>query len=308
MMFATLTNVALSVIVAATPLLLAATGELVVERSGVLNLGLEGMMLVGAICGFATALATGSPTLGALGGLLGGLVFSLLFAVLALTFVAAQVPAGLALAIFGGGLSALVGSAYTGIATTRLPQLHIAGLSDLPVLGPVLFGQDLLVYASLVIALAVHLALTGTHAGLILRAVGDSHDAAHALGYPVVAIRTAAVAFGGAMSGLGGAYMSLAYNSSWSENMTAGRGWIVLALVVFSSWRPLRLAAGAYLFGAITYLSFYLQGYGIAIPSPFISALPYLATMVMLVLISADRGRVRRAAPASLGRPFHAAQ
>ena len=264
------------------------------------------MMLVGAICGFATALTTGSPTLGVLGGLLGDALFSLLFAVLALFFVAAQVPAGLALAIFGGGLSALIGTAYTGLSTERLPHLHIAGLSDLPLVGPILFGQDLLVYASFAIVIAVSVVLKRTHAGLVLRAVGDSHEAGHALGYSVIGIRFAAVAFGGAMSGLAGAYMSLAYNSSWSENMTAGRGWIALALVVFASWRPGWLVVGAYLFGGIMYLSFYLQGLGIAIPSQAVSALPYLATILVLVLISADKGRVRRAAPACLGRPFHA--
>ena len=304
---AAFTSFILSVIVTSTPLLLAATGELVAEKSGVLNLGVEGMMLIGAISGFAVAVATGSVALGVLGGLLGGAALSLVFGLLSLTFLAAQVPAGLALTIFGTGLSALIGSAYVGRTVARLPSLHIAGLSDIPVVGPIVFGQDALVYFSFAAVLAVHFALKKTHVGLIVRAIGDSHDAGHALGYPVILIRLLATLFGGAMAGLAGAYMSLAYNTSWAENMTAGRGWIALALVVFSTWRPLWLVAGAYLFGGIMYLSFYLQGLGVAIPSQFVSALPYLATIVVLVAISSDRARIRLSAPACLGRAFHAA-
>ena len=301
-----LTNIVLSIVVTSTPLLLAATGELVVEKSGVLNLGVEGMMLVGAVCGFALAIATGSPTLGILGGMAGGALFSLLFGILAINFLAAQVPAGLVLTIFGVGLSALIGAGYVGISAQRLPQLHLPGLTTLPFVGPVLFGEDILVYLSFAAVIAVHLVLTRTHAGLVLRAVGDSHDAGHALGYDVVKVRYAAIIFGGAMAGLAGAYMSLAYNTSWSENMTAGRGWIALALVVFSMWRPFWLIVGAYLFGTIMYMSFYLQGLGVAIPSQLISALPYLATILVLVLISADRRRIRLTAPACLGRVFYA--
>jgi simple sugar transport system permease protein len=297
----------LSVIVASTPLLLAATGELVTERSGVLNLGVEGMMLAGAISGFAISIATGSPMLGIIGGMLGGMLLSLVFAILTLTFLAAQVPAGLALTIFGTGLSALIGSAYVGMSTARLPRLHIPVLSDLPFFGPVVFGQDVLVYLSFAAVILVHGFLKYTHAGLILRSVGDSHDAAHSLGYPVVFIRYLATMFGGAMAGFAGAYMSLAYNTSWAEAMTGGRGWIALALVVFSTWRPLWLIVGAYLFGSIMYLSFYLQGLGVPIPSQFVSALPYIATIVVLVAISRDRTRTRLSAPASLGRRFHAA-
>ena len=301
-----LTNVVLSIIVTSTPLLLAATGELVVEKSGVLNLGVEGMMLVGAICGFALALKTGSPTLGVLGGMVGGAAFSLLFSVLALSFLAAQVPAGLVLTIFGAGLSALIGTGFVGVSVTRLPQLAIPGLSTLPFIGPVLFGQDILVYLSIVAVLGVQFVLKRTHMGLVLRAVGDSHDAGHALGYNVIRIRYAATLFGGAMAGLAGAYMSLAYNTSWAENMTAGRGWIALALVVCSMWRPLWLVVGAYLFGSIMYMSFYLQGLGIAIPSQFVSALPYIATVVVLVIISSDQSRIKLTAPTCLGRSFHA--
>ena len=306
-MMVLLTNIVLSVIVTSTPLLLAATGELVVEKSGVLNLGVEGMMLIGAIGGFAVALKTGSPTLGVLAGAASGALFSLLFSVLALSFLATQVPAGLVLTIFGGGLSALIGANFVGVSVPRLPQLAVPGLTDLPVVGPILFGEDLLVYLSFVAVAVVHTVLKRTHIGLVLRAVGDSHDAGHALGYNVIAIRYGATLFGGMMAGLAGAYMSLAYNTSWSENMTAGRGWIALALVVFSMWRPVWLIVGAYLFGSIMYMSFYLQGLGVAIPSQFVSALPYLATIVVLVVISANRARIRLTAPACLGRAFHAA-
>jgi simple sugar transport system permease protein len=303
---ATLTNVLLSVIVTSTPLLLAATGELVVEKSGVLNLGVEGMMLVGAICGFAVALKTGNPYLGVIGGMIGGALFSLLFSVLALSFLAAQVPAGLVLTIFGAGLSALIGTAYVGVSIDRLPHVSIPGLTSIPFIGPILFGEDILVYISFVSVIAVYLVLTRTHVGLVLRAVGDSAEAGHALGYDVIGIRYLATLFGGAMAGLAGAYMSLAYNTSWSENMTAGRGWIALALVVFSTWRPFWLIIGAYLFGSIMYMSFYLQGLGVRIPSQFVSALPYIATIVVLVIISSNRARIRLSAPACLGKPFHA--
>ncbi|MGE0253627.1 MAG: ABC transporter permease [Alphaproteobacteria bacterium] len=302
-----LTSFVLSVIIASTPLLLAATGELVAEKSGVLNLGVEGMMLVGAVVGFAVTVTTGNTLLGVVAGMLGGIAISLVFAVLTLTFLANQVATGLAIAIFGTGLSALMGAGYVGVAVERLAQLDVKGLSDLPFVGPVVFGQDTLVYVSIAAVAAVWWFLYRSHAGLVLRAVGDSHDAAHAIGYPVVAIRYAATLFGGAMAGLAGAYMSLAYNASWSENMTAGRGWIALALVVFSTWRPVWLVVGAYLFGSIMYLSLYLQGLGVAVPSQFVSALPYVVTIVVLVAISRDRTRIRLNAPACLGRPFHAA-
>jgi simple sugar transport system permease protein len=302
-----LTNFILSVMVAATPLLLAATGELVAERAGVLNLGLEGMMLVGAVTGFAAASTTGMTGFGVVAGFLGGMATALIFAVLTLTFQANQVATGLAIAIFGGGLSALIGAGYVGIAVERLPAFDLPFLSALPVIGPILFGQDLLVYVSLAAVTGAWWFLYRSRAGLVLRAVGDSHHSAHAIGLPVIRIRYLATLFGGAMAGLGGAYMSLAYSPSWSENMTAGRGWIALALVVFAGWRPFWLLAGAYLFGAIMYLSLYLQGLGVAVPSQLVSALPYLVTILVLVLISRDRGRIRRNAPAMLGKPFHAA-
>ena len=300
-------NFILSVMATATPLMLAASGELVVEKAGVLNLGLEGMMLVGAVVGFAVTYHSGSATLGVLAAALAGTALALVFAVLTLTLLANQVATGLALTIFGAGLSALAGAGYVGIAVEPLPSLAIPGLSDLPLVGPVVFGQSALVYVSLAMLGAIAWFLARSHAGLIVRAVGDSHDAAHAVGYNVVAIRYLAVAFGGAMAGLAGAHLSLAYSPSWAENMTAGRGWIALALVVFATWRPLWLLVGAYLFGAIMYLSFYVQGTGLAIPSQLLAALPYLATIAVLVVISRDRARIRLNAPACLGRPFHAA-
>ena len=297
----------LSVMTASTPLLLAATGELVTEKSGVLNLGVEGMMLVGAIVGFATTVHTGSALLGILLAVLGGMGMALIFGILTLTFLANQVATGLALTIFGTGLSALVGARYVGTAVPPLPKLAIPGLSDLPFVGPILFGQDGLVYLSLIAVFLVGWFLRRTHRGLVVRAVGDSHEAAHAIGYPVILIRYLATLFGGAMCGLAGAYMSLAYSTSWAENMTAGRGWIALALVVFATWRPGWLLVGAYLFGGIMYLSLYIQGLGVALPSQLVSALPYLATILVLVVISRDRAKIRLNAPACLGRPFHAA-
>jgi len=291
----------LSVMTASTPLLLAATGELVTEKSGVLNLGVEGMMLVGAIVGFATTVHTGSSALGLLAALLAGMAMALIFAILTLTFLANQVATGLALTIFGTGLSALVGSSYVGTAVEPLPAI--------------LFGLDGLVYLSLIVLFGVGWFLRRSHRGLVLRAVGDSHDAAHAIGYPVILIRYLATLFGGAMCGLGGAYMSLAYSTSWAENMTAGRGWIALALVVFATWRPVWLLVGAYLFGGIMYGSLAIQaagaislfGHPVVVPSQLVSALPYLATIIVLVVISRDKVKIRLNAPACLGRPFHAA-
>jgi simple sugar transport system permease protein len=299
-------NIILSIITAATPLLLAATGELITEKSGVLNLGVEGMMLVGAVIGFATTVHSGSALLGVAAAIAAGIAMAMVFSVLSLSLLANQVATGLALTIFGTGLSALMGAGYVGTALKPLPKLEIPGLSDLPMVGPILFHQDALVYASFLLLLGTAWFLYRSHAGLVLRAIGDSHDAAHAIGYPVLRIRYAAAAFGGGMCGLSGAYMSLAYSPSWSENMTAGRGWIALALVVFATWRPIWLLVGAYLFGSIMYLSLYLQGLGVKLPSQLISSLPYLATIVVLVMISRDRTKIRLNAPACLGKPFHA--
>lgn len=305
-MSALIVNSLLSVIAAATPLLLAATGELVTERSGVLNLGVEGMMLVGAIAGFAVAHSTGIATLGVFASIVAGALISLVFGFLTLTMLANQIATGLALTIFGRGFSALIGAGFVGIAAPTLPKLHVPLLTDIPFIGPVLFGQDPLIYMSFIALACVAWFLYRTHAGLILRSVGDSHNAAHAIGYPVIRIRYAATAFGGAMAGLAGGYMSLSYSPMWAEDMTAGRGWIALALVVFAAWRPFRLLAGAYLFGGIMYLSLYVQVAGIPIPSPLVSCLPYIGTVVVLVIISRDRRRIRLNQPSSLGKSFHA--
>ena len=303
-----LVPVLLTVITASTPLLFAATGELIAEKSGVLNLGIEGMMLVGAVAGFACASTTGSGLLAILAAAAAGIVMSLIFAFLTLTLMANQVATVLALTIFGVGLSALIGADYVGYALEPLPRLAIPGVSSLPVIGPILFGQDFLVYLSFALLLAVALFLSRTRPGLVLKAVGESHEAAHALGYPVVRIRYLATLFGGAMAGLGGAYLSLVYTPLWAENMTAGRGWIALALVVFSTWRPGRLLLGAYMFGAITILQLHAQGLGFDVPSQIMSMLPYLATVLVLVLISRDATKIRLNAPACIGKVFQPAR
>jgi len=301
-----LVNALVSIILAATPLLLAAEGELVAERAGVLNLGVEGMMLTGAIAGFAAALATGSAALGAGAGLLAGVALSSVFAVLTLTLHANQTATGLALTIFGRGFSALAGAGFVGMPAPTLPKLYLPVLSGLPVAGPVLFQHDALVYAALALLVGIAWGIRRTRLGLVLRAVGDSHDAAHALGYRVVAIRYAAVMFGGALAGLAGAYMSLSYTPMWAQDLTAGRGWIAVALVTFAAWRPFWLLAGAWFFGALMYLSLYVQAIGVPVPAAFVSALPYAGTIVMLVVISRDRRLIRLNRPAMLGRPFQA--
>ncbi|MEX0696874.1 MAG: ABC transporter permease [Dongiaceae bacterium] len=296
--------VILTIVTAATPLLLAALGELVVERSGVLNLGVEGMMVMGAVCGFGAGYLTGSPSLGILAGVAAGVGLSLLFAFLTLTLVANQVATGLALTLLGLGLSGLIGESLVGQPGAKLAKLDLPVLTDIPFLGPVVFGQDILVYVSILLTIATAHVLFRTRLGLVIRAVGDSHDSAHALGYGVIAVRYGCVMFGGGCAGLAGAYLSLAYTPQWIENMTAGRGWIALALVVFASWRPGRVAAGAYLFGTVMILGFYVQALGIGIPSQFLSSLPYLVTIVALVVISGNRALTRVNTPACLGRPF----
>lgn len=300
--------ITLTVITASTPLLLAATGELITEKSGVLNLGVEGMMLIGAIAAFATASTTGSIFLAILVGAFSGAAVAGVFGVLTLTFLANQVATGLALTIFGIGLSALIGTNFVGVALEPLPKLNIDGLSTIPVVGKILFGQDVLVYLSLVLITGVAYFLARTRQGLILKAVGESPDSAHSLGYSVLTVRYMAVLFGGFMSGLGGAYLSLAYTPLWAENMTAGRGWIALALVVFGTWRAGRVAFGAYLFGAITILQLHFQGWGLDIASQFMTMLPYVATIVVLVLISRDKTKIRMNAPQSIGKVFYPAR
>jgi simple sugar transport system permease protein len=298
----------LTIISAATPLLLAALGELVVERSGVLNLGIEGMILGGAVTGFAATALTGSGALGMLAAALSGTLMALLFGVLTLSLVANQVATGLALTIFGIGLSSLLGSGYVGAPVAPLPKLQLPVLTTMPVIGPVLFGQDVLVYLSWAITFAVAWFLWRTRPGMILRAVGENHEAAHAIGYPVIRIRYLACMFGGAMAGLAGAYLSLSYTPMWVEDMSAGRGWIALALVVFAAWRPWLAFVGAYLFGGVTIIQLQAQTSGlIDVPAQVMSMLPYIATIMVLVLISAGPWKGRLHAPACLGVPFRPA-
>ena len=285
----------------------AALGELVTEKSGVLNLGVEGMMLVGAVVAFMVAAKSGSPWLGVLAGTGAGAAVSMIFAVIALSLLANQVATGLALSLFGVGLSAFVGLDYVSVVIAGITPLSIAGLSDIPFLGPLLFGHNPLVYLSFVLFVAVQFFLYRTRAGLVLRAVGESPQSAHAIGYPVIAIRYAAVFFGGACSGLAGAFLSVAYTPLWVEGMVAGRGWIALALVVFATWKPWRVLAGAYLFGGVTLAQFQVQAMGSAIPAQYLSMLPYVATILVLAFISRDAVTIRLNAPASLGRPFHPA-
>ncbi len=292
-----------SIMVSATPILLAAIGEMVVEKSGVLNLGVEGMMITGAVVGFAVAVNSTSPALGFVAAAAAAALLSLAFGLLTQFLLSNQVATGLGLTLVGLGLSSLIGKPYEGIKSETLPKLDIPVLSDIPVLGRMLFSHDLMVYFSLALVVAVWAFLKHTRAGLILRAVGESHDSAHALGYKVVIIRLMAILFGGACAGLGGAYLSLVRVPQWTEGMTAGAGWIALAIVVFASWRPGRVAIGAYLFGGVTVLQLNLQAAGAAVPVALLSASPYLVTILVLVIISA---RGAHAAPASLGRPFHA--
>ena len=293
----------LSVLAASTPLLIAASGELLVERAGVLNLGVEGMMIVGAACGFAGAWWTGSTFIGALAGIFAGVAMSLIFAAMTLGLAVNQVATGLALTILGVGISGLIGAGFVGERIASAPKLFIPGLTEIPFVGRILFGQDGFVYFSILLIVGIYYFLYRTRQGLILRSIGDNHVSAHALGYPVLQIRMFAVMFGGGCAGLAGAYLPLAYTPFFIPGMTAGRGWIALALVVFASWRPARLVIGAYLFGAVTILQLHAQGWGVGIPSQLMSAMPYLATVIVLVLISRARsgGSV---GPAALGTVF----
>ena len=291
-------------VVAATPLLFAAMGELVVERSGVLNLGIEGMMLIGAVTAFSLSLAGWPAPVAALAAVAVGAASSLLFGGLALTLLANQYAAGIALAILGSGLSAFIGRDFGAAPIEPVGPIHVPVLSEVPFIGPVLFGYDPMVYLALALFGAVWWVLYRTKAGLVIRIIGENPQAAHDVGYRVIPIRYATVVFGGAMAGLGGAYLALAYTPLWVENLTSGRGWIALALVVFASWRPLRVLLGALLFGGVNILQFHAQSRGIGIPSELLSALPYLATILVLVLISRNRRMQKVNFPASLARPF----
>jgi simple sugar transport system permease protein len=301
---ALITNVLSAAVIAGTPLLLVALGALICERSGVLNLGLEGMMLMGAMTGFAAASVTGSLFAGVMLAIIAGIVMSMLFAFMVITLAANQYAAGLSLTIFGTGLSAFLGSGYVGSTVAGFESLSIPLLSDLPVIGRVLFQQDALVYLSFVLSAGVYFFLKYSRGGLILRAVGESPESANANGLKVLTVRYLAVGFGGALAGLGGAYLSLAYTPLWSENMTAGRGWIALALVVFATWRPERLVLGAYLFGLASILHLVLQGLGWNFPTELLAALPYVVTILVLVMLSMNPLRTRLNTPLSLGQPY----
>ena len=290
---------------AGTLLALAALGLLINERAGVVNLGAEGMMLVAAIAGFATGVHTGSDTLAFLAGMAAGAALAGVFALLALWLNTNQYAAGLALSLFGTGFSAFVGQGYVQEKLSARPSFAIPGLSDLPFVGTALFKQHPLVYGAMALAAGLAWFLYRSRAGLVLRAVGESPESAHALGYPVRRIRLPAVLAGGALCGLAGAYVSVAYTPLWVEGMIAGKGWIALALTTFATWRPARVLLGAYLFGGVTMLQFHLQGQGVEVPSQLLSMLPYLATIVVLVLISRNSGFIRANMPASLGKPFH---
>lgn len=294
----------LTIVGAATPLLFAALGELVTERAGVLNLGIEGMMLMGAVAAFGGTVVTGNGYLGVLIGGLAGMSVALLHGVLTLSLLTNQVATGLAITLFGVGLSALLGIGFVGKTVEPLANLPIPWLSEIPFIGPVLFDHNLLIYLSVALACGLHFFINRSRPGLILRAIGESPDSAHALGYPVIKLRYAALLFGGLMAGVGGAYLSVVYTPMWSENMTAGRGWVALALVVFASWKPLRTLLGAYMFGGVTILQLHGQGFGLSVPSQFLSMLPYLATVLVLVLISRDQIKLRENSPASLGKSF----
>ncbi|MFC5386319.1 ABC transporter permease [Aquamicrobium segne] len=315
-------SILLTIATAATPLLIAAIGELVAERAGVLNLGVEGMMIMGAVGGFGAGYLTGSPWIGVIAAVIIGVLFSLLFAFMTLTLATNQVATGLSLTILGLGLSGMLGTGFVGLPGQRLPNLDIAGLTSLPVVGRLFFGQDPIFYLSIILVAAVSWFLFKSRAGLTMRAIGDSHVSAHALGISVIRYRYLAVMFGGACAGLAGAHLSLVYTPQWVENMSAGRGWIALALVVFSSWRPWRVLAGAYIFGAIWIGQLHVQAIDLAsfansswliyqpivliksLPSQFLSSLPYLATIIVLVLISRNKRLTMMNTPASLAQPF----
>ena len=295
----------LTIITASTPLVFAAVGEVVVEKSGVLNLGVEGMMIVGAISAFAVGVTTDSAMLAIVAGAISGASIAFVFGFLTLNLLANQVAAGLALTIFGLGFSSLLGYSYVGKTFPGLPKLEIPVISEIPFIGPLLFNHDILVYGSVIVVISTTYVLNSTRTGLLIRAVGENHDAAHSIGYSVNRIRMGCILFGGGMAGLGGAYLSLAYTPLWVEGMTSGRGWIALALVVFASWRAWRAFLGAYLFGGITIIQLHTQGFGVEIAPAFVSMLPYLATIVVLVLISRDSSRAKLNAPACLGKNFH---
>ena len=294
-----------STLSAGTVLALAALGLLINEKSGIVNLGAEGMMLCAAIAGFATVIHTGSDWLGFAAGMAAGGVMAAVFGWLVIWLNANQYASGLALTLFGAGLSAFAGIGYVQAKMPERPRFNWLGLGDVPVIGPALLRQHPLVYVAMALCVGLIWFLYRTRAGLVLRSVGESPESAHALGYPVRRIRLAAVVTGGALCGLAGAFLSIIYTPLWVEGMVAGKGWIALALTTFGTWRPARVLLGAYLFGGVTMLQFYLQGQGVQIPSQLLTAMPYLATIVVLALISRNPTWIRVNMPASLGKPFY---
>ncbi len=303
-MSATLAFIIAGTLAATVALLFAAIGELVAEKAGMLNLGLEGMMAVGAAAGFVTVASTGSHLLGFAAGAAAALLLSAVFACLTLPFAANQVASGLAIGMLGLGVSSAIGKAYEGTTVPSLAKVDIAPLSDLPVIGPAVFQQDVMVYLSILLVVIVWYILAHTKLGLVIRALGESPEAAHMLGYQVMLIRGCCVLFGGAMAGIGGAYLSTAYTPLWAEGMVAGRGWIVVALIVFGSWMLPRIAFGAYLFGAISLMELSVQALGLNIPSQLLSASPYIVTIIILAVISRDPIKIKLSSPMSLGQTF----
>ncbi len=290
---------------AGTVLAIAALGLLINEKAGVVNLGAEGMMLCAAIAGFAAVVHTGNDWIGFAAGMGAGALLAALFGLLVIWLGTNQYATGLALSLFGVGFSAFAGIRYVQEKLPERPQFEIPFLADIPLLGPALFKQHPMVYATMALCIGLIWFLDRTRTGLVLRAVGESPESAHALGYPVRRIRLAAVVTGGALCGLAGAYISVIYTPLWVEGMVAGKGWIALALTTFATWRPARVLLGAYLFGGVTMLQFHLQGAGVEVPSEALSALPYVATIVVLALISRNPTWIRVNMPASLGRTFH---
>ena len=289
---------------AGTVLAIAGLGLLINERAGVVNLGAEGMMLVAAVAGFATSVHTGNDWVAFAAGAMAGAAMAAIFGALVIWLNTNQVATGLALSLFGVGFSAFAGIRYAQEKLSERPQFSIPGLADIPFVGPALFKQHPMVYFAIALTIGLGWFLYRSRAGLVLRAVGESPESAHALGYPVRTIRMAAVMFGGALCGVAGAYISVIYTPLWVEGMVAGKGWIALALTTFATWRPARVLLGAYLFGGVTMLQFHLQGQGVDVPSQFLSMLPYVATIVVLVLISRNATWIRVNMPASLGKPF----
>src|SRR5665647_1873226 len=290
---------------AGTVLALAALGLLINEKAGIVNLGAEGMMLCAAIAGFAAVVHSGNIWLGFAAGMAAGALLAAIFGVLVIWLNTNQYATGLALSIFGAGFSAFAGIGYVQEKLPEQSQFPIPVLADIPFVGPALFRQHPMVYIAMAITLVLIWFLYRTRAGLVLRSVGESPESAHALGYPVRRIRLMAVVAGGGLCGLAGAYLSIVYTPLWVEGMVAGKGWIALALTTFATWRPARVLLGAYLFGGVTMLQFHLQGIGVEVPSQFLTMLPYLATIVVLALISRNPAWIRINMPASLGKPFY---